>query len=245
MNPETVPASPALTPDQAVGREGLRPSFAGPGALAMPPRPPAVLAPFAGDTNAGTPPPRPGVAPRHLSDPSRGEKKPLAIDLCCGEGGWTRGLLAAGWDVIGVDVESFEGYPATLFRWDVRELRPEWFPPFQLVVASPPCQEFSRHDMPWTRSKNPPAPDLSIWRACKAFARAAGVPLILENVRGAQRFCGRSKACRGPFHLWGDVPALLPEITYRPKQTYGSQQRSLRAVIPFHLAHWIATAFKP
>lgn len=42
--------------------------------------------------------------------------RPLAIDLFCGLGGWTAGLLAEGWDVIGFDVERHEygglRYPA-------------------------------------------------------------------------------------------------------------------------------------
>lgn len=43
---------------------------------------------------------------------------PLAIDLFAGLGGWTEGLLAEGWQVIGFDIERHQygehRYPATL-----------------------------------------------------------------------------------------------------------------------------------
>ena len=39
---------------------------------------------------------------------------PLAIDLCCGKGGWTRGLIDAGFRVIGFDVIAYPQYPADL-----------------------------------------------------------------------------------------------------------------------------------
>ena len=75
--------------------------------------------------------------------------KPVAVDLCCGLGGWTAGLLSEGWDVIGFDIERHEygdkRYPAQLILksilelngYDLRAVNPS------LVVASPPCQEFS------------------------------------------------------------------------------------------------------
>jgi len=46
---------------------------------------------------------------------------------------------------------------------------------------------------------------------------AAGrfIPLIVENVRGAQKWVGRSRWNYGSFHLWGDVPALMPMTTKR------------------------------
>ena len=36
------------------------------------------------------------------------------------------------------------------------------------------------------------------------------IPLIVENVRGAQKWVGRARWNFGSFYLWGDVPALMP-----------------------------------
>lgn len=36
------------------------------------------------------------------------------------------------------------------------------------------------------------------------------IPLIVENVKGAQRWVGRAKWHYGSYYLWGDVPALMP-----------------------------------
>jgi hypothetical protein len=43
------------------------------------------------------------------------------------------------------------------------------------------------------------------------------IPLIVENVRGAQPWVGRSVWNYGSFHLWGDVPALMPIQRAAPK----------------------------
>ncbi|MHB8272792.1 hypothetical protein [Bradyrhizobium sp.] len=85
-----------------------------------------------------------------------------------------------------------------------------------LIVASPPCQAYSYRAMPWKRAKALPPPDNSLFEACfriqSEACKAAGryVPLVVENVRGAQKFIGRSRWNYGSFHLWGDVPALMP-----------------------------------
>lgn len=46
--------------------------------------------------------------------------QPLAIDLYCGLGGWTEGLLAEGYRVIGFDIEQHvygeHRYPAQLVK---------------------------------------------------------------------------------------------------------------------------------
>lgn len=157
---------------------------------------------------------------------------PLAIDLYCGLGGWTEGLLAEGYDVIGFDIERHcygaHRYPAQLVLQDVLTLHGSQFREAALIVASPPCQFFSYTSMPWSRAKRlaeevraDPATlnaELALFRACfrlQAQASAAAgrhVPLVVENVRGAIPWVGRSRWNFGSYHLWGDVPALMPSI---------------------------------
>jgi hypothetical protein len=242
-----------------------------------------------------------------------GAGKPLAIDLFCGLGGWTDGLLAVGWDVVGFDLErhraqirvvadtesgvkvggidfngygmpgykavAFNGtaaarlgkpiggwneYPAQLVLQDVLTIHGSQFRDAALIVASPPCQKYSYLAMPWSRSSNPEnskaakalrkkweteGPDNRLFNACFRIQREAieatrpdcpickgdgvdpnliayrrcrncgglgkvgvgrHIPLIVENVRGAQPWVGRSAWNYGSFHLWGDVPALMP-----------------------------------
>ena len=48
---------------------------------------------------------------------------------------------------------------------------------------------------------------------CEAI-EAAGhfIPLVVENVRGAQPWVGRARWNFGSFYLFGDVPALMPTV---------------------------------
>ena len=145
---------------------------------------------------------------------------PLAIDLFCGLGGWTEGLLAEGYYVVGFDVERHvygeHRYPAQLVLQDVLTLHGRQFKDATLIVASPPCQAYSYRAMPWKRAKALPPPDNSLFEACFRIQleaiEAAGrfIPLVVENVRGAIPWVGRSRWNYGSYHLWGDVPALMP-----------------------------------
>jgi hypothetical protein len=164
---------------------------------------------------------------------------PLAIDLCCGLGGWTEGLLAEGWRVRGYDIEAHEygeeRYPAELVVRNVLEMHGSELADADLIVASPPCTEYSYMAMPWSRAKQIarglrgedgfPEPYRgsrtvdqlnAIFDACfrlqREASQAAGrhIPMVVENVKGAQPWVGRAKWSFGSFYLWGDVPALMP-----------------------------------
>jgi hypothetical protein len=164
---------------------------------------------------------------------------PIAIDLCCGLGGWTEGLLAEGWRVRGYDIEAHEygeeRYPADLVLRNVLEMHGSEIADANLIVASPPCTEYSYMAMPWSRAKqiaaalrgegdfpNPYRGSRTveqlnaIFDACFRLQReasaAAGrhIPMLVENVRGAEPWVGRAAWNFGSFYLWGDVPALMP-----------------------------------
>ena len=83
--------------------------------------------------------------------------KPLAIDLCCGLGGWTEGLLAEGYRARGYDIEAHEygdeRYPGELVLKSILDLDGAECADADLIVASPPCTEYSYMAMPWSRAK--------------------------------------------------------------------------------------------
>lgn len=157
--------------------------------------------------------------------------KPLCIDLFCCLGGWAEGFLSEGYDVIGYDIEKHDygtgGYPGELRIKNVLDITPEEIRALnpRVIVASPPCQEPSYRAMPWSRAKalnvKPPSNFLCLFYACFKLAHDAGVPVIVENVRGAVPWVGPAAWNFGAYYLWGDVPALMPITMKRGQKVPG------------------------
>lgn len=155
------------------------------------------------------------------------------IDLFCGLGGWTDGFLAEGYDVIGFDVER-RPYSGQLVLQDVATLHGSQFADVTCIVASPPCQAYSFRAMPWTRARALPPPDNSLFEACFRIQREACeasdryIPMVVENVVGAQKWVGPAKWHYGSFYLWGDVPALMPleHLSKRPGHDWNRYRKN-------------------
>ncbi len=184
--------------------------------------------------------------------------RPLAIDLFTGLHGWAEGLVSECWRVIGFDLEDMCGQfgmprpeHVQLVLQDVLTIDGARFRDADLIVASPPCQEFSWMAMPWSRGKQVARalrgedefPDgyrgsrtiaelTALFDACFRIQReaseAAGrhIPMIVENVRGAQKWVGPARWNYGSFYLYGDVPALMPPAAAAVKVPSASGRRT-------------------
>lgn len=151
--------------------------------------------------------------------------KPIVYDLYSGLHGWLEAFLLEGYRCIAFDIVDMcaeIGHPRPegieLRIRDVRSIHGSELKDAAVIVGSSPCQEFSYRAMPWKKAKALPPPYLGIelfnaqFRIQREAIEAAGhyIPMVVENVRGAQKWVGRAQWHCGSFFLWGDVPALMP-----------------------------------
>jgi len=106
-----------------------------------------------------------------------------ALDLFCCAGGASKGLVDAGFKVVGVDAEPQPDYPFSFIEDDaLRVLKQMTYPcPWDLIWASPPCQAFTAYK----RRPGHVAPRDNLIPRVRELLREIGVPYIIENVVGA------------------------------------------------------------
>lgn len=167
--------------------------------------------------------------------------RPVLVDLFCGRGGWSKAAARRGWNCVGYDVEDL-GYPWWLERracpLDVAVI--ERHCP-SLVVASPPCEDFARFHLPWLRTVSRPSTALLEWSI--SLRGRLSCPVVVECSLFAARHV-KPQTRAGSFALWGDVPALLPEVA-RCKAAMSGTEPAKRAEIPEALAGWIMDYHDP
>jgi DNA (cytosine-5)-methyltransferase 1 len=100
---------------------------------------------------------------------------PRLLDLFCGAGGCAWGYRMAGFEIVGVDIES-QNYPFEFHQADAVGFPVEGF---DAVHASPPCQMYSR------AMKHLSAPQPMLIDAIREKLIASGLPWVIENVEGA------------------------------------------------------------
>ena len=139
---------------------------------------------------------------------------PRLLDLFCGRWGWSRAFAARGWECQGIDLVTPDEIPENCFftQADVLSIT-QLYGPFDFIVASSPCEEFSVHGMKhFHPTPKYPEMGIALFNHTRALCERSGLPYVMENVRPAQDFVGAAENNCGPFYLWGTaVPPLMPQ----------------------------------
>jgi len=105
--------------------------------------------------------------------------RPKLLDLFCCQGGASMGYHAAGFDVVGVDIEPQPRYPFEFHQGDALDFLERHGHEFDAIHASPPCQAFTNAQ----KIQGNRHPDLLT--PVRELLSELGKPFVIENVPGA------------------------------------------------------------
>lgn len=156
-----------------------------------------------------------------------------ALDLFCGLGGWSDGLAAEGFEILGVEIEAKIAalYKHPVIVADVRDLDPSEFMGYDLIVGSPPCRDFSTIGRVFGhRWKNPPDPEgrgMELINAFLTFIKVAK-PMywLMENVPRLGEWLDEKPRVTASIgetmkrSFWGNYPAFVIPRDYNKKAFY-------------------------
>ncbi len=150
--------------------------------------------------------------------------KPRLLDLFCCQGGASAGYAAAGFRVVGFDIDPQPRYPFEFHQGDALALDPAWIAEnFDAAVASPPCQA---HTLAWKLNKRDHP---RLIEPTRGLLRATGLPYVIENVEAAR------DELVSPVMLCGSMFGLQ---TYRHRLF----ETSFELRVPEHAPHRARTA---
>jgi DNA (cytosine-5)-methyltransferase 1 len=144
---------------------------------------------------------------------------PILLDLFCCQGGASAGYVAAGFRVVGVDLEPQPRYPFEFIQGDALDFLRNYGGEFDAFHGSPPCQAFTLCQ----RIQGNEHPDLIT--PTRDLFETFGKPYVIENVPGAPLFdpvelCGAMFGLRTYRHRLFESSVFLnapphPEHTAR------------------------------
>lgn len=161
--------------------------------------------------------------------------KPRLLDLFCKEGGASAGYAAAGFEVVGVDINPQPRYPYEFIQADALDVLAdlEFLQTFVVLAGSPPCQAHSA-----LGPSNPRHSYADFIPQTRAAFRASGRPYVIENVVGAPLenpilLCGSMfDLGAGGFRLFESNAALMaPPCRHDERPVigiYGGKARNRR-----------------
>jgi site-specific DNA-cytosine methylase len=140
----------------------------------------------------------------------------ICLDLFCGMGGWSIGFYREGYTCIGIDIVDV-GYPYTLILEDIHNFHPNPNIRADVIVASPPCTEFSvLTNLSVAAGRRLPKDPLGekgiglVKEAIRVIHETEPRFWILENVKGSIPYIspllGQPVFIAGAWVLWGNIP---------------------------------------
>ena len=181
------------------------------------------------------------------------------LDLFCGVGGWSIPFVEDGDEVIGIDIIHFKEYPGRFLCKDIYEIDGKDFQGYNLIIGSPPCQEFSKVKDIWKGTKN----ERNVERGLKLIYEFERIVKeanpefwAMENVKNLfdKGWYKKKPSCffrisKGGYRcLWSNFDIQIPDFPSVIKRniwrTYGWNTRYLRAKIPYKIARFVTNKIK-
>lgn len=127
------------------------------------------------------------------------------LDLYCGAGLVADGLVAAGWEVVGVDIAPQPRYQGAFLQHNVLTLDPRFIRSFDALWASPPCLKDTELHASARREQAAHGGEVTVHADLITPTRpllvASGLPYVIENVRNTKLLLNPVTLCGSMFNL--------------------------------------------
>ncbi len=160
------------------------------------------------------------------------------LDLFSGLGGFSQAFTDRGHEVITVEIEP-RFYPSIVA--DINHLPIKQSAHFDIILASPPCDDFSKAEKPWYPVI---VPDMGLLETTlKVIEELKPKYWVIENVRGAvpyfHPYLKKPIQHCGSRYLWGNFPKFYcnHQNCYGKEKLWPNPRRKeLRALIPYEIS---------